>query len=200
MAMAQTLQLIAEDLWFWEAYEEAVRAHLSSCAVRAESGLVIVDPIDLSPEGWTELTRLGPVAAVVLTNGNHARSASRFRTRLSVPILAHPDALGELEVPVDGVLSIEKRVGGSLEVLALPGGGPGEIALRDPRGRLHLGDALVHLESTGLSVLPEKYCRDARQLALSLRALLGMRLDVLTFAHGQPILGQVSEKLSALLG
>jgi hypothetical protein len=200
MAMAQTLEWVAEDVWFWEAYEEAVRTNLSSCAVRAASGLVVIDPIDLSTEGWRVLSRLGPFAAVVLTNGNHARSASRFRMQLSVPIFAHPDALGELEVPVDGVLSGEDRVGGSLEVLALPGGGLGEIALVDPRGRIHLGDALVHLESTGLSVLPEKYCLDARQLASSLRVLLEMRLELLTFAHGRPLSGSVKDRLSVLLG
>jgi glyoxylase-like metal-dependent hydrolase (beta-lactamase superfamily II) len=72
-------------------------------------------------------------------------------------------------------------------VLELPGAGAGEIALYDQSGRVHFGDAVVNLESTGLCLLPEKYCSDPVQLKKSVAALGGLKADVITFAHGVPL-------------
>jgi hypothetical protein len=202
MAMADTLHAVAEQLWVWGGFEPAVKADLHSCAIGTPEGLVVVDPIELTGAALTAFSALGPVVAVVLTNGNHARAALRFRRRFAAPVLAHPGALGELEVPVDGTLTPERLVGGALRVLELPGGGPGEVALYDPRepwgGRLHVGDALIHLESTGFSLLPEKYCSDASLLRRSIRGLEPLPMRLMTFAHGMPLLEDAGGRLRAL--
>jgi glyoxylase-like metal-dependent hydrolase (beta-lactamase superfamily II) len=199
MPKADTIEQVTADLWIWQAYEELIRADLSSCAIRTDEGLVIVDPIELAQDALDELEAQGVVSAIVLTNANHSRSASRFRKRFNAPILAHPDALAKLETAADSVLRTERLVAGTLQVICLPGAGAGEVALFDPRGRLHMGDALVNLDPVGLSVLPAKYCTDPVGLTGALQALVGLRFDTVTFAHGLPLVTNAAAKVSALL-
>lgn len=199
MALADTLHAVAEDLWIWNAYEARVKADLSSSLIRARAGLVVLDPIDLQEQELVKIQKMGPVVAIVLTNGNHCRASARFRQRFGAPVLAHPEAVGELESPVDGTLRKENLIGGSLEFIELSGAGMGEVALYDSRGRLHVGDALVNLESTGFISLPEKYCLDAGHLKQSLQVLGEKRIDLITFAHGLPLVSGVQVRLKQLL-
>ncbi len=199
MEKAASLELIAEGVWIWHAYDESVRTELFSTAIMADDGLVVMDPIDLAPGAMARLGALGPVAAIVLTNGNHSRAATRFRSRFGAPVLAHPDALGELTSTVDGSLHVGRRVGGSLELIELPGAGLGEVALLHENRSLHLGDALVNLDSTGLAVLPDKYCSNHAQLAQSLRQLRSRRVESVTFAHGQPLVVDADTRLQDFL-
>lgn len=199
MVQADAFDKVALDIWCWWAYDESVRTNLSSCAVALADGVVLVDPIDLSPRAMDELTGLGEIAAVVLTNGNHARSSLQFRKRFGVPILAHEHAVEALGLPVDGLLGPDSSVGVDLRVVCLPGGGPGEIAFYNPKGRLHVGDALVNVGSVGFSILPAKYCEDRVVLDASLRQLLALDIDLLTFAHGAPLLNGAGEHLAKLL-
>jgi hypothetical protein len=186
-------------VFFWEAYDPAVKTDLSSCAILAPAGLIFVDPIALEKEALAELGELAPAAAIVLTNGNHARSAADFREHFQVPVCAHAEAIAGLELAVDRELAEGDAVAGDARVVALPGAGAGEIALVSAGGGLHFGDALIHLEPYGLSILPEKYCLDAPVLRNSLRKLLRFPCDVLTFAHGLPLVTQAQQRLAQLL-
>jgi hypothetical protein len=62
-----------------------------------------------------------------------------------------------------------------------------------------MGDALVNLDPVGLSVLPAKYCTDPVGLTGALQALVGLRFDTVTFAHGLPLVTNAAAKVSALL-
>jgi glyoxylase-like metal-dependent hydrolase (beta-lactamase superfamily II) len=198
MAIAREIQETAEGVWIWHAFEESVRTELYSTAVLSADGLVIVDPIDASENVLSRLGKLGPVVAVILTNGNHSRAAARFRERFSAPVFSHPEAVGELTLPVDGILRVDRRVGGSLTVVELPGAGPGEVALWNENGWIHIGDAVINLEDTGLAVLPARYCLDAARLAVSLPQLRQLSFDKATFAHGTPILENARAQIGAI--
>ena len=187
MPTADNLSELVPGVWTWSAYGPEVKVDLSSCAIRSDEGLIIVDPINLDEKGMSALSNAGHWHSVVLTNANHARQSEIFRERYGVPILAHPDAAMELEIPVDGVVMAGEFVGGSIQVLDLSGAGVGEIALYHPAGRIHFGDAVVNLESTGLSLLPEKYCSDLERLKKGIRALKRCRAEIMTFAHGAPV-------------
>jgi glyoxylase-like metal-dependent hydrolase (beta-lactamase superfamily II) len=194
MVISQSLQNIAPGVWSWHAYDETVRTDLYSTAVLAESGLVLIDPIRLCDAGLDELALHKPVVAIVLTNENHSRSALWFRGRFGSPIFSHPDALGALTLAVDGTLGPVRRVAGNLTVLEIPGAASGEIALLHPGGSLHFGDAVVNLESTGLALLPDKYCLDPLVLKQSMQSLPVDGVELVTFAHG-PALVQGGGKL-----
>jgi glyoxylase-like metal-dependent hydrolase (beta-lactamase superfamily II) len=189
MVTSHSLENIAPGVWTWHAYDEDVRTELYSTAVVAEAGLVLIDPIRLYEAGVESLALHKPVAAIVLTNENHTRAAVWYRGRFGAPIFSHPEAVGALTVAVDGMLGQNRRVGGNLQVLEIPGAASGEVALLHPGGSLHFGDAVVNLASTGLAPLPEKYCMDSKRLRESLQSLPLEGVEVVTFAHG-PALSQ----------
>ncbi len=181
------LRRVAEGLWCWQAYEPAVKCDLSACAVATPDGVVMVDPFP-----FAEPLPFVPVA-VFLTNGNHARCADAVRQRYNIPVFAPADA--SLEIAVDGEPSMS---GVQVQVLRVPGAGPGEVAYLFGR-TLCLGDAVIHLESHGFALLPEKYCTEPGILRDSLRKLLSMEFDILTFAHGAPITQDARTRLTQLI-
>jgi glyoxylase-like metal-dependent hydrolase (beta-lactamase superfamily II) len=200
MVVAESLQRINPGLWTWHAYDPDVRTELFSTALMADAGLVIVDPIRLVERAVEELALHKPVAAIVLTNENHTRAAAWFRSRFGAPIFAHPEAMGALNVAVDGTLTPTRLVAGNLEVREIPGAAPGEIVLMHPGGGLHFGDAVIHLESTGLALLPDKYCTAPSLLKESVQRLPLEKVEVVTFAHGVALDQGGGMRLRSLLG
>lgn len=197
MAKAQTFTTITPAIFSWQAFEPAVKCDLSSCAIATVDGLIFVDPIELADRAMRELTAAIIPLAIVLTNGNHTRAAAQFRDRFGVQVLAAANAEG-LDILPDARLADGDLIPGGMQVVALPGAGPGEIAIVG-NGVACVGDALVHLAPEGFRMLPAKYCCDAPILPGSLRKLLSSEFDVLTFAHGTPLVGQARRRLELLL-
>ena len=198
MPRADEFQQVTDGLYFWQAYDPAVKVELSCCARRTTRGLVFIDPIPLVGEALAELCDIAAPAAIIVTNGNHARAAAEYRARFSIPILAHASAVSELGIPVDQEIADGETALDEFTVIALPGAAPGEIALHAD-GALHVGDALIHLAPLGFAPLPEKYCTDARELRASLGKLLRFPFEVLTFAHGLPLVSQARQRLAEIL-
>ncbi len=198
MPRADEFQQVTDGLYFWQAYDPAVKVELSCCARRTPRGLVFIDPIPLAREALAELCDADAPAAIILTNGNHARAAADFRKRLSIPILAHATAVAELGLAIDHEIADGETVLDEMTVTALPGAAPGEIALH-AGGALHVGDALIHLAPHGFALLPGKYCADAKVLRASLGKLLRFPFEVLTFAHGLPLVSNARQRLAQLL-
>ncbi len=198
MPRADEFQQVTDDLFFWQAYDPAVKVDLSCCARRTAHGLVFIDPIPLTSGALEELCAAESPAAIILTNGNHARAAADYRRRFSIPILAHAGAIAELGLAVDQEIADGETVLGTFAVLTLPGAAPGEIALH-AAGAMHVGDALIHLPPHGFTLLPEKYCADAKEMRRALGKLLRFPFEVLTFAHGLPLVAQARQRLADLL-
>lgn len=196
-AMADEVQRVSDSLYFWQAYEPAVKVDLSCCAVRGSEGWILIDPIPLARGALAELLEEVRPTCIVLTSGNHERAAAVYRERLGLPVLAHADAVPELTLPIERTLQEGDSVAGDLTVLELPGAAAGEIALLSSAG-LHVGDALIHLEPHGLTFLPEKYCSDERKLRDSVRKLLKVEFSLMTFAHGLPLLNRARQNLAQL--
>lgn len=200
MVVSESLQRIKPGLWTWHAYDADVRTELFSTAVVADAGLVIIDPIRLVESAMEELAFHKPVAAIILTNENHTRAAAWFRSRFAAPVFSHPEAVGSLTVAVDGVLTPTRIVAGNIKVMEISGAAPGEIVLLHPDGGLHFGDAVIHLESTGLALLPDKYCTAPKLLRQSLQSLPFEGVEVVTFAHGVALEQGGGARLRSLLG
>jgi len=198
MARADEIHEVRPSLYFWQAYAPEVKVDLSCCARRTALGVVFIDPIPLAKPALVELLAAGPPLAIILTSGNHARAAADYRQRFSIPIHAHADAAAELGLTVDHLLADGETVLEEFTVITLPGAAPGEIALHS-KDALHVGDALIHLPPLGFGLLPEKYCTDANELRRSLGKLLRFPFEVLTFAHGLPIVAHARQRLSQLL-
>ena len=214
MLAADEIQQVRDGLWFWQRFQPSVKVDCSSCAVRVGAGLVLIDPIPLAAEAMEELCawrnrgcdalvadRSGgapaadQIAGIVMTNGNHDRAVAEMRKRFGVPVFAHAD----VDFETDQTVRDGDRIFDELEVVEIPGAGPGEIALHDPRGWTIVGDALTNLEPDGLALLPAKYCADEDEMRVSLRKLLRFPLEILTFAHGLPLVSRARPRLESLL-
>jgi hypothetical protein len=194
LTTATEIHRLTPTLAWWSAYEPAVKCDLTSHALHTPEGLVLIDPIALAhPKDLG-----GPPIAILLTNANHARAAHWWREQTGARILAPADALPDLEITPDATLEDGALTPGGLRAIRLPGGPPGETAYLSD-GLCCLGDALIHLESHGFALLPDKYCADAVLLRTSLRKLLSYHLHILTFAHGAPLVDHVRERLASLL-
>lgn len=195
MLSADEIQLVRDGLWFWQRFQPSVKVDCSSCAVRVGTGLILVDPIPLAAEAMEELCALGDVAGIIATNGNHDRATAELRKQFGVPVFAH----AAVDFETDQTVIEGDKIFDQLEVIEIPGAGPGEIALHDPRGWMIVGDALTNLEPTRLALLPAKYCADDDEMRVSLRKLLRFPIEVLTFAHGLPLVSRARPRLESLL-
>ena len=198
MVVADEIHTVTPSLFYWQAYEPAVKCDLSCCALASVDGLVFIDPVALAEPVLGGLASRFKPAAIVLTNGNHTRAAASYREQNEVPIFAHVDATDSLDAKPDVTLADGDSAPGGLRVVALPGAGPGEIALVGD-GLACLGDAVINLPPDGLRLLPAKYCSDPRELSFSLRKLLSYDFDVMTFAHGTPLVGSARRHIELLL-
>ena len=198
MPRAAEVQQVRPDLFHWQAYDASVKTDLSCAACQTAHGLVFIDPIPLQKAAEAELLAAAPPRAILLTSGNHARAAADLRQRFSIPIHAHAEAAAEFSFPVDHTVADGETVLDEFTVATLPGAAEGEIALH--RGDVwHLGDALIHAPPFGFVMLPDKYCADPRELRRALQKLLRFPFEILTFAHGLPIVTHARQRLSQLL-
>lgn len=197
MPIAEEFQLVSDRVAVWQAYEPAVKCDLSSTAIATRDGLVFIDPIPLRADALAELVAGTKPHMIVLTNGNHARAAADFAAKFSIPIAATPAAEPELGIAIDVELADGDPVSDA-RVISIDGAGPGEFAVHFG-GVVVMGDALINLEPHGFGLLPEKYCADAAVMRAALGKLLRIEFEVLTFAHGLPLVSRARQKLESLL-
>jgi len=138
------------------------------------------------------LRPLGTISAIVLTAGNHQRSAWRFRKLFNVPVWAPEDAHG-LEDEPDNFYTSGDSLPGGLSAFHTPG--PAEIMYtlwlqQHPRGIVFLSDLLTHEGRGRPEFVPSKYQDAPQRTRLSVQRVLDhLPVDTLCFAHGEPIVG-----------
>jgi glyoxylase-like metal-dependent hydrolase (beta-lactamase superfamily II) len=195
------LTQLRPDLFIWQNYDPAVKADLFSSAVTTLAGNCLVDPIALDDSQFSRLTEKAAIAGIVVTNANHHRASAHYAEKCSVPIFAHRDSFPDKNAPALAEVADGTKVCRELEVIAIEGAVPGEIALYDAAngGTLIVGDALINFEPYGFTFLPRKYCRNEKEMRRSLRKLLTRNAERLLFAHGTPILSAASARLQQVL-
>jgi glyoxylase-like metal-dependent hydrolase (beta-lactamase superfamily II) len=200
MTSADEFHSLSPDLAFWHAFEPAVKAELFSTALNTPRGLLIVDPIPLAQNPREELLASRDVAGVVVTNDNHWRAAADWARQLGVALSAHASLASRGPGPFTPVHHGQK-IADAVEVIAIPGAAPGEIALYWPGhgGSIIVGDALIHFEPYGFTFLPAKYCTNYKEMLRSLRQLLNYKAKSIFFAHGTPLLEKAGQRLEHLL-
>jgi glyoxylase-like metal-dependent hydrolase (beta-lactamase superfamily II) len=196
MVRASELIDVSPNYVIWQGYDPRVKVELFSSAIRIGAEAVVVDPISLTARARAQLCHCGRIAAVFLTNANHARAAKDFS---SGPELLAPAQLKE-EFPNLQALS-DGSFWHGLNIIAIEGAAPGEFALYDVRGRgtLIIGDALINFEPHGFGFLPAKYCINCKWMIRSLRRLLDLPFASMFFAHGYPIVSGARDRLATLL-
>ncbi|MFQ3671418.1 MAG: hypothetical protein SNJ84_08160 [Verrucomicrobiia bacterium] len=188
----------APGFFGWSRYVPEIKTECHSTAVQDGKFLILIDPLEIPTGDCQSLKQLGEPAAILITNGNHARGALVLKKRLSIPVGAAAEAVKELGFIPDFILNDMPRFHG-LEPKLLPGAGAGETAFYHPKSQtLIFGDAAVHLKSAHPEPLPDQYCSDPAQLKTSLQSLRHLPVKALFFAHGEPILKGAAAALKKL--
>lgn len=199
---ATEIQRFATDSFYWEKFSDEVKTTLSSSAFRQEPEVVLIDPVPLTMSAMNRVVGPASRAVTLLTNANHERAALSLRENMRVPIWAHEAAKADMEIEANEYFKDGDELPAGLVAVHVPGATPGETAFYTPKngGMVAIGDALVNLDpEAGLAFLPDKYAKDPRQSRQSLRKLLKLDFEIMTFAHGQPIVGDAKKRLAALL-
>jgi hypothetical protein len=196
MHPASEFQILRPGLAYWQAYDPAVKTDLGCCAFETPAGLILTDPVPLEESALEELTAGRPPHAILLTSANHERNASDLAHRFGIDLWAHSAATGLVAATrwfEDG-----EKLFGAAEAVYLDGFAPGEAAFWLD-GALLVGDALINVPPYGFAMLPDKYCADPKAGRSSLKALLRFPVEILTFAHGLPIVSRARERLAELI-
>jgi glyoxylase-like metal-dependent hydrolase (beta-lactamase superfamily II) len=163
-------------------------AQSDAYAVVAEDGAVtLIDPLPIDEQA---LRKLGRVEAIVLTAGNHQRSAWRLRRLFGAPVWT-PEGAHGLEEKPDATYGAGESLPGGLVAYHTPGPTEAMYALwlERPRSVVFLSDLLTHYrEGTPRFVESEYQDEPARTRTSVQRILDHLPVEVLCFAHGRPIL------------
>ena len=197
---ATELREVADGVLVWSCYSPHHKVELTSTAVLHKGFIYVFDPIPLAGGPLRELESMGRPWAIILTNENHTRATLDFKRRWQTTVLTHPRA--QVDVPEIQYFARLQERWEDWKLIHLAGAVPGEQAFYlKPRNLLIVGDALFNLpEHGGFQVLSDKYCEDPAMLRRSLGQLVDLNVKTLTLAHGQPITGNVRQRLRDLLG
>jgi len=84
MSPAAEFQTVRPGLFFWQAYDPAVKTDLCCCALETGAGIVFCDPVPLDSLAEEELIAGREPRAIVLTNANHERNAAVLARRYGI--------------------------------------------------------------------------------------------------------------------
>ncbi|MBN8472902.1 MBL fold metallo-hydrolase [Corallococcus exiguus] len=158
-------------------------------AVVDDDGTVtLIDPLPIDEK---LLRKLGDIDAIVLTAGNHQRSAWRLRKAFGVPVWAPEGAQGLEEKPdfeyVNGT-----TLPGGLNTFQTPGPTEAMYTLwlqKSPHAVVFISDLLSHEGRRTPTFVPGEYQDEPLRTRSSIQRILDhLPIQTVCFAHGAPIL------------
>lgn len=198
---AKRLVEVVPGVHHWTLSDERIGgARSDAYAVVDEDGaVVLIDPLPIDEE---PLRRLGKVTAIVLTAGNHQRSAWRFRKAFGAPVWAPEGAQGLEEAPDFFYVAGETLPAG---IVSFHTPGPTEAMYtlwiqQHPRSVAFISDLLSHEGRGTPEFVPGQYQDDPVRTRHSVRRILDhLPVQTVCFAHGAPIVGEGATALRRAL-
>lgn len=157
--------------------------------VDEDGAVVLIDPL---PVDEAALRKLGKVSAIVLTAGNHQRSAWRFRKAFGVPVWA-PEGAHGLEESPDFFYVAGDTLPAGLVSFHTPGPTRAMYTLwmqQHPRSVVFISDLLTHEGGGTPEFVPSEYQDEPMRTRHSVQRILDhLPVQTVCFAHGEPIIG-----------
>ncbi|MCP3139848.1 MBL fold metallo-hydrolase [Pyxidicoccus xibeiensis] len=167
--------------------------------VDVDGAVVLIDPLPIDEE---VLRRLGDVNAIVLTAGNHQRSAWRFRKVFGAPVWAPEGATGLEDTP-DFFYVAGDTLPAGLVSFHTPGPTFAMYTLwmqQHPRAVAFISDLLTHEGRGTPEFVPSEYQDEPLRTRHSVQRILDhLPVQTLCFAHGAPIIGDGASALRRAL-
>ena len=187
--------------WMWSAWQPDRGMAFNSYLFERGGGFAAVDPLPLDDASLDEISRLGGVHTIVLTNRDHERSAVALRERFGARIVAGKAEADLFGISIDSVVTHgDEAFDGAFTIELTHGKTPGEIALTIPKAKTAVvGDALLGSPAGALSMLPDAKLEGRDRFFASLRRLWALELETLLLCDGQPLFGGADRAIGALL-
>jgi len=188
-------------LLHWTISDERLGGYRSDAfALQTPDGWVLVDPLPLDDELQGEL---GQTCAIVLTHGNHQRSAWRLGRELGAPVFA-PAGAKSLDHAPDVSYDETTRLPGGLRAVRAEGFYDPAFHLvfthADGTGVLFCGDLICHDPDGPYRFPVEPSYFDPAAGREGARRLLDLPVRVLCAAHARPSLDGCREALEGAIG
>jgi uncharacterized cupin superfamily protein/glyoxylase-like metal-dependent hydrolase (beta-lactamase superfamily II) len=194
-------QLAIPNLYTWSRRQPDRKMHFNSYLFVMHSGNVAVDPVPLEQDEAEQISALGGIAEIVITNRDHVRDSARLRERFGARVVTSALEAPLLEIPVDRVVRDGDEVFPGARVVALEHQKtPGEFAVHLPARRAVLvGDAIIGTPAGSLSLLPDEKYSDVLHAVLALRRVWALQPDVLLVGDGTPLWTGATRAIGNLL-
>jgi len=195
------LRDVARNLFGWASYHPQWKVDFNSYALKTSEGVVFIDPLKPDPAVVEKLKALGEPIAILLTNAHHDRGADWFRKQYDIQVYAHEKAKADCDTKIDVLLMDGERLPGPVKAVYMPGSSAGETAFysKVAGGIVLMGDTLLNQGDKGLALLQDDYMEDKKQALKSLQKILELDFNVITFAHGEPIVQDAKKKIASFL-
>jgi len=198
-AVAQELEEVVSGVFSWHVADDRIGGATSaSHAVRGDDGsYVLIDPLPLAD---SELARLEPVEAIVLTAATHQRSSWRYRARFAAPVYL-PAGSRETDEEPDARYGADAPLPGHLLAVHAPGPEQPHYALLLERdgGVLFCPDQLMRGPDGALGFVPFEFHEDGAETRRTVERLLELPFSVLCLDHGAPIVDDPKQAIRDLL-
>lgn len=204
--MTRRLSRPVPGVLHWEVFDPALETWKGAYRLDTRAGCWLLDPflpdgLEEPPEWMAESLPAG----ILLTSLAHSRDSFAIARHFDCELLLSSVARALLPEEVSArIRTLDPKVplAGGLRSLPIHGANAGEVAFLDTRcdgGRLFVGDGILNLPESGLSLLPARYGGDPPVLRESLKALLDLDFEQFFPGHGSPILTGAKEALGRLL-
>jgi glyoxylase-like metal-dependent hydrolase (beta-lactamase superfamily II) len=197
-ATADRLQEVLPGVFNWHVDEDdRIGSRSDAWAIVRDGRVVLVDPLPIAEE---KLRALGEVEAIVLTAGNHQRTAWRFRKVFGAPVYAPVDAY-RLEHAADHSYSGGDLLPGGLVAFHAPG--PVEsmhaLWLERPVSVVFVSDLLVSDGKTLSFVSAEYQDEPHRSRSSVARLLKDLPIVAVCPSHGPAIVANGADAMRRAL-
>ncbi|WP_205522597.1 MBL fold metallo-hydrolase [Myxococcus eversor] len=199
---AKQLVEVAPGIHHWTLNDNRIGGTRSDAyaVVDVDGAVILIDPLPIEE---AKLRELGDITAIVLTAGNHQRSAWRFRKAFGAPVWAPENAYG-LEDKPDFIYVAGDTLPGGLLPFHTPGPAVAMYTLwmqKHPRGIAFISDLLTHEGDGTPEFIPSEYQDEPLRTRQSVQRILDHLavVDIVCFAHGEPILSDGASALRRAL-
>lgn len=183
----------------WSRWQPDRNLYFNAWFVEGSGGNIVVDPLDMDDAVQAYVAERG-LAAVVVTNRDHERSAAAFAERFKVPVCAPQADAPEMTVKVDRPYDDGDDVFGWRAVRFDGMKSAGESALFRASDRTAItGDAFWGAPAGALTLMADDKLANPEKAALSTRRLLALNVRHLLVGDGAPVFDRAWEALVAML-
>lgn len=186
--------------WSW--FSEEKQLNFNGLLLTVGRYRVFVDPPPMSAEDLSRAKRGGKVDYIVITNRDHKREAAVYKEELRCQVIVPAADAQEMTITTEKTYGDGELLPGGIWVVQLndqKSKGESALFLRQDKGVLIVGDALIGKGSGSLTMLPDEKYADPAKAREGLRRLLSYNFDAILVGDGVSLLSGAKQAVENAL-